>query len=220
MTMPSYPTDVPVGGAIGGANPYIGAGLAIGGAILGSMEDRKRRKRLAALRRSMMEQVDAGASAAKRSVGREAVLAQGGASQHAINSGFYNSTLASDAASSIGLGAGARMGEIEARAGSDKAQILADTFDQSGGTDYSGLGRIAGQIIGSNLSGSDLQSSETTQAAKATSPMLQQGGDPSVNSAMYDSDADPEPDAYGTIPDQKIQAALRRRSFGRGGGGR
>lgn len=181
------------------------------------IENKRRRKQLAQLRRSMLEQVDAGASSAKGVVGQQARLAAGGATQDSINRGFYNSTVASDAQSGILQNAGADMGNIDARAGEQRAQVLADTFDQSGGADLSGVGRVAGMILGNQFGRdgeSNLNASQVSQAAGQAPAVMQTGGNPTTNSGMYDSvydDNGPDLEMDGSLADRQIASAQRRR---------
>lgn len=223
--MPSFPSDVP--GAAGGA-PWLsgaeGGLLALGGlGAIGSMIDRRRQqKRLAQLRQAMLNSVDTGASNARGRVAYAAGQNQSMATQDSINRGFYNSSVATDAAGNINMDAADRMAGIDANAGQQRAQIMADTFDQGGGPDLSGLGRIGGMILASRLpsgsgSGSALNSSAVLQRALQTSPMLQTGGNPTTSSGMYQGAYDDAgaslDDAGSPLIDQQIASAQRRRKW-------
>jgi len=164
--------------------------LALGGlsAGLGALQDKQRKKRAAELRKMMFEQIDAGASNASGQVARGARLASGNAAQSAINSGFYNSTVASDAASGVTQAAAGQLGDIAANAGRAKAQAAYDTFDTGGGVDLSGAGQALGYMLASRPDGGN----ETTTAGGASSsapgkpsPMAVPGGPQEINSATF-----------------------------------
>lgn len=220
--MPSFPSDAP-GGApwLSGAE---GGLLALGGlGALGGMIDAKRnRKRLAQLRQSMLTQVDTGASNARGRIAYAAGQNQSAATQDSINRGFHNSSVATDAAGNINMDAADRMAGVDANAGSQRAQVMADTFDQGGGPDLSGLGRIGGMILASRLqsgsgSGSALNGSPIIQKFYQTSPMLQAGGSPTTNDGTYEgaySGGGGEIEDTGNpLIDQQIASAQRRRKW-------
>lgn len=205
-----------------GWGTLIGAGIGALGAGLSMGQAAKQRKRLAQLRAAMLNQVDTGASNARGRVAYAAKQAQGGATQDSINRGFYNSSVATDAAGGITMGAARDMGDIDAKAGSDRAQVMADTFDQGGGPDLSGLGRIGGMILASRLqsgsgSGSALNGSPIIQKFYQTSPMLQAGGSPTTNDGTYEgaySGGGGEIEDTGNpLIDQQIASAQRRRKW-------
>jgi len=225
--MPSYLSDVP-GGVPSAGQPWLSGaeagllGLSAAGSLGAMVESRRRRKKLGALRQSMLNEIDSGASDARGAVGREAQIASGAADQSAINRGFFNSTVASDAQSGIRLDAGARMGDISARAGRERAQVLYDTFDQGGGPDLSGIGRIGGLVLASRLGNQTdsrnlLNASQVSQSAGRVPAMMQTGGDPATSSGMYDSvyeGGGPDLEMSGDpLIDRQIASATRRRKW-------
>lgn len=173
-----------------GTQEGIALGMAGLGAGLSIMEQKKRRKKLAELRKSLMDQADVAGSSARSRVASAARDASGAATQDSINRGFFNSTVATDAATGVRMGAAGQLADIDTDVGRQKAGIIADTTDLGGGPDLSGMGQIVGQILARKTApggGSDVGSSAVKQDANVVSPVMMKGGDPSLTSETYNN---------------------------------
>lgn len=205
----------------------LGLGLAGAGTIASALSDKKRKKRLAQLRTSMLEAADAGGSNARGRVAQAARLSSGNAAQTSINRGFNNSTVATDAATGVTMNAADQMAGIDTEVGNQKAGILANTFDSGQEADQSGLGQAVGMILarrmgrgGGDESG-DKGGSGVTQDAQDASPVMQPNGDPGTNSNTF-SEYGPPPLETATQPTlvaDAVGAQLRARRARRGGYG-
>lgn len=183
--MPSYPSG---SGADGGGSSFGGpatvAALFGASAGLGALEEKKRRKRAAELRRYMTDAIDAGASNQVGAIQQGAKVAGGAAAQNSLDRGFHNSSVATDAQSGVIMDASQRMGDVQAEAGRAKARAAYDTFDTGGGQDLSGVGEALGYMLATQQTGPSSGGTAGNEQA-GSSAMLQEGGAPEQSSAMF-----------------------------------